>query len=100
MERVTKKLVKLGKSTSLKTKKGGGRYYGKTRANDLVKKYGERLVSEFPEEERMKLGRMSGTLHFVRLLGLDSRKTFRSIKGINLIVIIIMLIDIRKVIKL
>ena len=49
---------------------------GVSKSNELKAK-GEALISALSEEERNQLGADAGTLHFVHLLGTESRKTPR-----------------------
>ncbi|WP_028987410.1 hypothetical protein [Thermicanus aegyptius] len=86
MTEIEKKPISLGKSTSIKIKKdkygrSQGRYYGETEANKVITAFGTEIYNNLTDVEREKLGNMSGTLHFVRLLGLASKKSYRSLKG-------------------
>jgi hypothetical protein len=89
MSEIEKKLVRSKKSTSVKIKKDKsgipiGRYFGETEANEAIKVIANQIYRDLTIDEREKLGSMSGTLHFERLLGLASRKTSRPLKGYDL----------------
>lgn len=85
MTEIEKKPVSHGKSTSIKIKKdkygrSQGRYYGETEANKVITAFGTEIYNNLSDVEREKLGNMSGTLHFVRLLGMASKKDTRTVK--------------------
>lgn len=50
-------------------------YYKITKANEEISNIGRDLISLMPDEEYKLLGSKSGTLHFKRLLGLQSKIT-------------------------
>jgi|HigsolmetaAR203D_1030402.scaffolds.fasta_scaffold00025_76 hypothetical protein len=54
---------------------------GRTEANEYLANYGYHLLQQ--EENVEELGKDSGTLHFVTLLGLASKPTVRKINGRN-----------------
>lgn len=89
MSELEKKPIRSKKSTSVKFKKDRsgipvGRYFGKTDANEAINVIADQIYKGLTIDERKKLSSLSGTLHFVRLLGLASRKTSRSVKGYDL----------------
>lgn len=54
---------------------------GKSTANDELIAQGNAILAAMSDEERSNLASKSGTLHFVRLLGLQSKKAERVIAG-------------------
>lgn len=84
-----KKPIRSKKSTSVKIKKDSsgltiGKYFGKTEANEAINVIADQIYNGLTADERKKLGSLSGTLHFVRLLGLASKRTLRPKKGYDL----------------
>jgi len=63
-----------GTAAPAKVKKGG-----KTEANAEITAKGNEIIAAMSEEERQKLGSLSHTLHFQRLLGLSSQKSSRKV---------------------
>ncbi|MCC0567175.1 hypothetical protein [Brevibacillus borstelensis] len=55
----------------------------KTKHNEDLIQQGKEILAAMSKEEIDLLGSKSGTLHFVHLLGLASKKTNRSIGGVN-----------------
>lgn len=55
----------------------------KTKYNEDLIQQGKEILAAMSKEEIDLLGSKSGTLHFVHLLGLASKKTNRSIGGVN-----------------
>lgn len=55
----------------------------KTEHNAKLIRQGEEILATMSKEEIQFLGSKSGTLHFVHLLGLASKKSNRSIGGVN-----------------
>jgi len=80
-----KKPVKPKKSSSIRYRvdKFGtiiGKYYSETEARKAIMDIAREIIKDLSEEELSKLGSMSGTLHFVRLLGMASKKDTRTVK--------------------
>lgn len=73
------------KSTSLydakSKKKSGKKYYSKSNANKALHEEGWKVIYSLSDEERALISSKSGTLHFICLLGLASRKSNRSLRG-------------------
>jgi len=57
-----------------------GKYYSETEARKAIMDIAREIIKDLSEEELSKLGSMSGTLHFVRLLGMASKKDTRTVK--------------------
>jgi hypothetical protein len=53
----------------------------KTEANEEILSQGSEILASMSEDERAALGSKSGSLHFVRLLGLASKKSSRRVSA-------------------
>lgn len=56
-------------------------YFKITKWNEEVLNIGRQIINEMSDEEFSRLGSKSGTLHFVQLLGLGSKRTTRTMSS-------------------
>jgi hypothetical protein len=79
-------IVKYPRSKGNETsKKPGSEYSGNhmTKYNEYILNIGNKILKSMSKEERLFLGSKSGTLRFVNLLGLASKKSRRNIGGVK-----------------
>ncbi|WP_096202952.1 hypothetical protein [Bacillus sp. FJAT-45350] len=79
-KRYPQKKGKVNSENGINEKKDDTNYYKITKTNKALKMTGKNIIDSMSEMDYKHLGSKSGTLHFIDLLGLGSKKTTRTVK--------------------